>query len=105
MNEFGKRLKFLRDERDLPMSKLAEAVGSTKSALSRYENGTMDPGLKVLIKLSDYFGVTMDWLAGNGDINNIQYSNKEKYFAAINECIKEEISPDKLVEIIKIIRK
>lgn len=105
MNEFGKRLKMLRDDRDLPMSKLAEAVGSTKSALSRYENGSMDPGLKVLIKLADYFGVTLDWIAGNGDINDVQYSNKEKYFSAINECIKEEISPDKLVEIIKIIRK
>lgn len=105
MNEFGKRLKILRDDRELPMSKLAEAIGSTKSALSRYENGTMEPGLKVLRKLAEYFGVTMDWLAGNGDINDVQFSNKEQYMNVINKCIKEEITPDKLEQFIEIIKK
>ncbi|MDF2537460.1 MAG: helix-turn-helix domain protein [Herbinix sp.] len=105
MNEFGKRLKMLRDERELPMSKLAEAVGTTKSALSRYENGAMEPGLSVLRKLAEYFGVTMDWLAGNGNIDDVQFSNKEKYISAINKCIKKDIAPEQLEQLIDIMKK
>lgn len=105
MNEFGIRLKMLRDDRELPMSKLAEAIGSTKSALSRYENGTMEPGLKVLRKLAEYFGVTMDWLAGNGDIKDVQFSNKELYIKAINNCIKKDITPEELEQLINIMKK
>jgi transcriptional regulator with XRE-family HTH domain len=105
MNEFGKRLKMLREERDLPMSKLAEDVESTKSALSRYENGKMEPGLKILARLAEYFGVTLDWLAGNGDIDDVQYSNKKQYDSAVNKCIKENITPEKLEQIIDIMKK
>jgi transcriptional regulator with XRE-family HTH domain len=114
MNEFGRRLKLLREQKDLPLSKLAEDVSTTKSALSRYENGKMEPGLKMMVKLAEYFDVTLDWLAGNGndeDYVNLHFGDRESrssktddhYEMIINKCIKNDISPDKLNQIIEMI--
>ncbi len=104
MNEFGERLKALRDKQGLSLDELAVKVGSTKSLLWRYENGKSEPGLTALRKLTEYFGVTLDWLGGNGDINEIQYSNKKAYSEAINKCIKEEITPEKLEKLIDVLK-
>jgi transcriptional regulator with XRE-family HTH domain len=113
MNDFGSRLKMLREMRELPLSKLAEDIGTTKSALSRYENGKMEPGLSVMIRLAEYFNVTLDWLAGNGDdedYKNISFGNKEAsvkrqsaYYEAFNKCLKKDISPEKLNQVIDMI--
>lgn len=103
MNKFGKRLEILREKKELSYSELAEKVGMTKSLLWRYETGKSDPGLNSLIKLADYFGVTLDWIAGNGD-EEIQYTNKDKYNNAVNRAIKENVSPEKLENLIKILK-
>lgn len=105
MNEFGKRLKVLREQEDLSLSQLSEAIESTKSALSRYENGAVEPGLKMLTKISKYFGVTLDWMAGNGDIHNIQHSTKTDFDGAIDRCIREDVSPEKLEQLIDLLKK
>jgi len=105
MDEFGKRLKILREQRELPLSKLAEAVGSTKSALSRYENGKVEPGLTVLRRLTEYFGVTLDWLCGYGNIDEIQYSEKQHYDKVIDKCIKEKLTPEILEQLIDVFRR
>lgn len=116
MNEFGKRLKMLREAKDISLAKLAEDIGSTKSALSRYENGKMDPGLKVLIKISEYFNVSLDWLSGNGDIDEIGYigsaykntsgmSAITYYEKIFNQCMEENITPEKLKQIIDVLKK
>lgn len=102
LKEFGKRLKMLREERDIPMSKLAADVGTTKSGISRYENGKTDPGLTTLIKFAEYFNVTIDWLGGNGDITSIKYAHLEQYENAINKSVEVGISPMKLERMIDI---
>jgi transcriptional regulator with XRE-family HTH domain len=114
VNEFGRRLKLLREQKDLPLSKLAEDIDTTKSALSRYENGKMEPGLKVMIKIAEYFDVSLDWLAGNGDDEDyikVSFGPKDgqlKRTAAYTEkiaemCMKQNISPEKLEQLVKMI--
>jgi transcriptional regulator with XRE-family HTH domain len=105
MNEFGKRLNMLRTRKELSYDELAVAVGSTKSLVWRYEHGKSEPGLSALIALADYFGVTLDWLAGNGDFNTIQFANKKEYINAINKSIKEGIAPEKLEQMIDIYKR
>lgn len=105
MNEFGKRLKLLRERKELSYEELAKAVGSTKSLIWRYEHGKSEPGLSAFIALADYFGVTLDWLSGNGEFEKIQYAGKTKYFNAINSCIEKDISPERLEQIIDVIGK
>lgn len=105
MNEFAVRLKMLRENRDLSLADLSEKVGLVKSLLWRYENGKSEPGLSALKVLAEFFGVTLDWLAGNGDSNDIQYSNKKAYSSAINKAIKEEITPEKLEQLIDVLKR
>ncbi len=105
MNEFGKRLNLLRERKGISYEVLAEAVGSTKSLLWRYEHGKSEPGLTALMNLANYFGVTLDWLAGNGEFNTIQFANKKDYVDVINKSINEGITPEKLEQFIDIMRK
>jgi transcriptional regulator with XRE-family HTH domain len=58
---FGIRLKFLRKERGLTQAQLAKCLAITRSALSKWETGTM-PDPPSLIKLADFFDVTLDYL-------------------------------------------
>lgn len=58
------RIRQLRKERGLSITKLAETIGSSYQSLQRYEAGKRDPSIQVLIKLADFFGVTVDYLIG-----------------------------------------
>ena len=104
MNEFGRRLNFLRERKELSLSQLAEAIGTTKSALSRYENGLMDPKLNTMVKLAEYFNVTLDWIAGNGDFNQVQYNSQNDYIEIINKCVEAGIPKEKLEKLIEVLK-
>ena len=104
MNEFGKRLNLLRERKKLSYEQLSDEIGITKSLLWRYEGGKSDPGLKALKKLATYFNVSLDWLCGNGDFSDIKFINKTEYGKAVDKCITEDISPEKLERIVDAIK-
>ncbi|GET12317.1 hypothetical protein SN811_08170 [Ligilactobacillus agilis] len=58
------RIRQLRKERGLSITKLAEIIGISYQSLQRYEAGKRDPSIQVLIALADYFNVTVDYLVG-----------------------------------------
>ncbi len=64
MFDFGNRLKELRKQIGLNQSELAERMNVTKSVISYYENQDRSPSPDVLIKLSNIFHVTTDYLLG-----------------------------------------
>ena len=64
MESFGERLKELRQERNLSQVQLAKEVDVGKSIISLWEKNECEPTLSKLIALSEYFGVTIDYLAG-----------------------------------------
>ena len=66
MNKFSKRLKDLREEKGLSQSQLANELNGkiTHEALHYWEKGLRIPSLTSCIILADYFGVTLDYLAG-----------------------------------------
>lgn len=66
---FGNRVKKLRNERGLSMDKLAEILGITKSRISMWENNGVVPRDDLLLKLSDYFNVSIDYLLGNDELD------------------------------------
>ena len=86
----------LREKHELSLEGLSEKVDIAKSLLWRYEKGKSEPGLSALIALANYFGVTLDWISGNGEIDNVQYSGKKAYCNAVNKCIANNISPENL---------
>lgn len=64
---FQTRLKQLMESRGLNNKALADEVNITTAALSRYQTGHRTPDLKYVVKLSEYFGVSIDWLLGVND--------------------------------------
>ena len=55
-------LKQIRKERKLNQLKVALDLNISREALSHYENGKREPSLKMLIKMSEYFNVSIDYL-------------------------------------------
>ena len=56
------RLRELRLERNLSQQRLAMELSMTQKTNSRYENGDREPGIKELIRIADYFNVSLDYL-------------------------------------------
>lgn len=46
---------------------LAEAIGTTRQAISQYIKGAVLPNIEKLYKLAEYFEVSADWLIGLPD--------------------------------------
>lgn len=61
---FAARLKQLRENNNLTLRELAEDIGIGRSTLGEYENAETDPSLSHLRRIADYFGVSIDQLAG-----------------------------------------
>lgn len=59
---FGDKLRVSRAYADMSLREVAERVGVTAAAVSKYELGHMTPCSSVLVKLSKLYGVSLDWL-------------------------------------------
>lgn len=63
MNDFGERLRKLRIGRDISQADLAKQLGVVPSSVGKYERvDDSFPSVEVLIKISDFFNVTLDYL-------------------------------------------
>ncbi len=58
------RLKDLREDADKTQSDIAEVLGTTAQYYGRYEKGETELPLSRAIQLSDYYNVSLDYLAG-----------------------------------------
>ena len=67
MADFSERIKLLRKEKGLSQEAVGSIIGVKKYAVYSYEKGRACPDMKGLIALADYFGVSMDYLAGRTD--------------------------------------
>lgn len=64
---FAKRLNELRVSRDLSMIELANDLGTTRGTISNFENEQRKPSLDMVIKIAEYFQVSIDYLVGRTD--------------------------------------
>lgn len=69
---FAQRLKKLRQEKNLLQSQLAEEIGISNRTISMYEQGNSEPNTEILIKLSHFFNVSIDYLVGNSNCKNVE---------------------------------
>ena len=58
------RLRELRKKRKISQLKLALDLNMNQNTISRYETMEREADYETLIKLADYFGVTIDYLLG-----------------------------------------
>ena len=83
MDILGQRVAELRKQRGIRQEDLAEAVGVSAQAVSKWENGGL-PDAELLPKLADYFQVSLDYLFGRNltDYSDLNRELEEKLRAA-----------------------
>lgn len=65
-----KGLKSIRKKKNLNQLKVATDLSISREALSYYENGKRSPNIEMLVILSDYFDVSIDYLIRGHDFKN-----------------------------------
>ena len=61
---FRRNLKVLINNRGMNQADMASELGMSTAALSRYLNGVRSPDLEYVIKIANYFNISVDWLLG-----------------------------------------
>ncbi len=67
-----KLLRKLRESKKLTQADVASALQIGRSTYTKYESGKSKPVSEMLIKIADYFGVSVDYLLGR--------SNTQKFY-------------------------
>lgn len=62
-----RRIYDLREDHDLTQKAVAEYLGIQPNVYRRYEKGIRDFPLEILIKLADFYHVSIDYLLGRTD--------------------------------------
>lgn len=60
-------LKNLRIEAGMSQKELASVLKISQQAIYKYENGLAEPELTKLVRMADFFGVSVDYLIGKDD--------------------------------------
>ena len=59
-----RRIRDLREDRDLTQREIAEILGMSQTGYSKYETGENDIPTHILIKLADFYETSTDYLLG-----------------------------------------
>lgn len=63
-----KRIRNLREDRDLKQEDMAKLLSCTQACYSNYENGRRDIPTEVLEALADFYNVSVDYLLGRTNV-------------------------------------
>lgn len=76
MNNFGKKIKELREEKGISQFELSQKIGYSKTIIYYWEKEEREPTLTAIITLCDYFNVSADYLLGRKDYDD--YTNEKQ---------------------------
>lgn len=57
---FARNLKYLRGQKGINQNVMADVLKLTQSTIANWEAGKREPDMEMLVRLSEYFGVTLD---------------------------------------------
>ena len=67
-----KNLRDIREDRDIKQKDVAQYLNVSQNTYSQYETGVISLTAEVLIKLADYYNVSVDYLLGRTDNPTMQ---------------------------------
>ena len=82
------RLKELRKARRITQLKLAMDLNLTQNTVSRYETGEREPGIAELVRIADYFHISVDYLLERTDNPDMNLFHRERAGGALSLCQK-----------------
>ena len=62
MSILSDNLRFLRDKQNLSQQKISDTLFITRSRYVKYEDGTSEPPIEILLRISKYFSISIDLL-------------------------------------------
>lgn len=71
------RIKQLREENNWTQLELSKKMNCAMSSIAMYENETRKPSMEVLIKLSEIFDCSIDYILGKSDIRNPEKAQED----------------------------
>ncbi len=80
------RLKELRLERGLNQQELALEIKTTQRNISNWENGKSEPDIQMILRMSKFFGVTVDYF-----LDYSEESNKNENLEFLDNFLKTAI--------------
>lgn len=66
-----KNLKSLRKEKGISQQQLADIILVSQQSINKYENHDVEPDIKTLTKIAEYFNVSLDYLTGRTTIKEM----------------------------------
>ena len=73
-----RRIRDLREDKDLSQKQLAQILDMSQTGYSKYETGENDIPTQILIKLALYYNTSVDYLLGLTDIKEPPNDRKKK---------------------------
>ena len=64
---FSNVLKELREEKGISQAKLGNVLKLNQSNIAKYETGEREPSIDILVKIAEFFGVSVGYLVGVED--------------------------------------
>ena len=92
------RIRELRKRFDLSQEALAKEIGTTQQAVSRMENNAYDIPSDILIKISEKYNVTTDYILGISDVKR-DYNGQYRMNQEMDRCYDIVLRYQKLSEI------
>ena len=83
----GRNLASLRKKKKLTQIELAEKMGYSDKAISKWEQGATMPDIETMKQLCDFYGVTLDYLTKEENIFNPQIDNRKEKILLINHVV------------------
>ena len=69
------RIKQLREEKNMTQIRLSTELEVTQETVSSYENGKHYPSVQNLLKLSEIFNASCDYILGLSEVRNVMHNN------------------------------
>lgn len=94
------KIRYLMEKHNIKQRDICEALGVGQSTMSQYVTGKREPDIATLIRIADYFGVSVDYLIGHetaagGSVSpapaNVVYVNDKKV-ALKDDALKIEFN-------------
>lgn len=79
-SKFSEILSMLRKERGYSQKRVATDLGISQALLSHYEKGVRECGLEFVVKASQYYGVTTDFMLG---VSENRFGMNDEYIEKI----------------------
>lgn len=96
----GNILRYLRKRQKITQTDISKQIGIAQQTYAGYENGKHEPSIEIIIRLADFYDVSMDYITGrfigsDGERARIEEFEMEEYLAAAIENNRIQMQSEK----------